>query len=370
MTQEKNLSPNGRGDQAEERTRLSNARASTPVLLVVNLGTPDAPTPSAVRRFLRAFLTDRRVIETHPALWRPILEGIILCIRPARVAHAYSTIWTEEGSPLLVGTLAQVEGLRERFGDEVEVRPAMCYGTGNIREVLDEIYAEGYRRVAIVPAYPQYSASTVGAVFDEVARWGLASRDQLAVRTVRSYEDAPAYIEALATALEASWRENGRPNFDAGEVVIASFHSIPQAMVDKGDPYQSECERTVELLRRRLGLSESELLLTYQSVFGPAQWIGPATIDMMNECGQQGRRRVDVICPGFVADCLETLEEINVLNRQAFIDAGGEEFHYVQWANGEAACIDMLEEQACEVLAGWADVLTEDAARTMSPKAS
>ena len=337
---------------------LSASRAKKPVLLVVNLGTPDAPTSSAVRRFLRAFLTDRRVIETHPALWRPILEGIILRVRPSRVARAYSTIWSEEGSPLLVGTLAQVEGLRERFGEDVEVRPAMCYGTGNIRDVLDELYAEGYRRVAILPAYPQYSASTVGAVFDEVARWGMASRDQLAVRTVRSYEDAPAYIEALATALEDSWRTNGRPNFEAGDVVVASFHSIPQAMVDKGDPYQEECERTTHLLRERLGLREGELLLTYQSVFGPAKWIGPATIDTIGELGERGHRRVDIICPGFVADCLETLEEINVLNRQTFIDAGGEIFHYIPWANGSSACVEMLEEQAHEVLAGWMEPAT------------
>lgn len=359
MTQKKNLSPTLGGDNDAAR----KARATTPVLLIVNLGTPDAPTPSAVRRFLRAFLTDRRVIETHPVLWRPILEGIILRIRPSRVAHAYRTVWMDEGSPLLVGTLAQVEGLRQRLGDAVEVRPAMCYGTGSIRSVLDDIYAEGYRRVAILPAYPQYSASTVGAVFDEVARWGLASRDQLAVRTVRSYEDAPAYIEALATALEESWEDSGRPDFAAGDVVVASFHSIPQAMVDKGDPYQKECERTAELLRVRLGLRDEELLLTYQSVFGPAKWIGPATIDTMSECGQQGRRRVDVICPGFVADCLETLEEINVLNRQTFIDAGGQEFHYVQWANGARGCIDMLEEQACEVLAGWCDAISVSEAR-------
>lgn len=343
---------------------MSSASAPTkPALLIVNLGTPDAPTPSAVRRFLRAFLSDRRVIETHPALWRPILEGIILRVRPSRVAHAYSTIWSEEGSPLLAGTMAQVDGLRQRFGEEVEVRPAMCYGTGSIRDVLDELYAEGYRRVAILPAYPQYSASTVGAVFDEVARWGLASRDQLSVRTVRSYEDAPAYIEALASALEDSWRENGRPDFAAGDVVVASFHSIPQAMVDKGDPYQDECERTTELLRQRLGLSEAELVLTYQSVFGPAQWIGPATIDTITELGGGGRRRVDVICPGFVADCLETLEEINVLNRQAFIDAGGEVFHYVPWANGAAPCITMLEEQAVEVLAGWVEPAERMSAR-------
>lgn len=349
MTRKKNLSLS----QSEDRAVLSADVPQKPALLIVNLGTPDEATPSAVRRFLRAFLTDRRVIETHPILWRPILEGIILRIRPSRVAHAYRTIWSEDGSPLLVGTMAQVEGLRQRLGSSVEVRPAMCYGSGNIREVLDDLYAEGYRRVAIVPAYPQYSASTVGAVFDEVARWGLGSRDQLSVRTVRSYEDAPAYIEALATALEESWRENGRPDFEAGDVVLASFHSIPQAMVDKGDPYELECERTVRLLRQRLGCSEKELILTYQSVFGPAKWIGPATIDTVESLGAQGRRRVDVICPGFVADCLETLEEINVLNRQVFIDAGGKTFNYIPWANGSSACVDMLEEQAKEVLAGW-----------------
>lgn len=331
-----------------------------PVLLLVNLGTPDSPTPPDVRRFLREFLTDRRVIEYPPALWRPILEGIILRVRPRKVAHAYSTIWTDEGSPLMVGTVAQRDGLARAFGSTVDVREAMCYGSKGLDEALSALYAEGHRRVVVLPAYPQYSASTVGAVYDIVARWMLCHRDQMSIRVVRSWEEHPAYIEALAQALEEYWGEHGRPDFAGGDRVLASYHSIPLAMKTKGDPYPDECERTTELLRRRLGLSAENLFATYQSVFGPAQWIGPATIDTVEALGASGAGRVDVICPGFVADCLETVEEIAIQNRQAFEAAGGGQFHYVPWANGAKACVNALVEVARENLAGWVEVAPAD----------
>lgn len=328
-------------------------RVQQPVVLLVNLGTPDAPTPSAVRRFLRAFLTDTRVIEYPQIFWRPLLESIILRVRPKKVAHAYSTIWSDEGSPLLAGTLEQVERMQSLLGENVQVRHAMCYGSGNLDEALSALQSEGYRKVLVLPAYPQYSASTVGAIYDIIARWMLRHRDQLNIRVVRSWEDAPEYIEALALALEEHWAKYGVPNFDAGERVIASFHSIPMAMKRKGDPYHDECERTAQLLRARLGLKESELLATYQSVFGPAEWIGPATIDTVEALGARKTKRVDVICPGFLADCLETLEEIGIQNQEAFHASGGGAFHYVPWANGTSACVEALAFQARVNLAGW-----------------
>lgn len=326
--------------------------AGTAVVLV-NLGTPEAPTAKAVRPFLREFLSDRRVIETHPLLWRPVLEGIVLRVRPRDSARKYASIWMPEGSPLMHWSRRQVEDLQDALGEDVRVRVAMRYGKPALRDVLTDLYDQGVRRVLVLPAYPQYAASSAGTVIDEVARWTLQARDQLEVRTVRSFPDSPVYVEALARALEDHWAEQGRPDFAAGDRLVTSFHSIPRAMHDAGDPYRSECETTARLLRERLGVDEGGLLVRFQSVFGPAEWIGPATIDTMGELGRGGTRRVDVICPGFMADCLETLEEINILNGETFLEAGGQEYHYVPWANDSAGCVATLEEQARRGLSGW-----------------
>ncbi|MCF2706752.1 ferrochelatase [Arcanobacterium haemolyticum] len=332
---------------------VTAADAKLPVVLLVNLGTPEAPTAKAVRPFLREFLSDRRVIETHPAIWRPILEGIILRVRPRASAQKYATIWYDEGSPLMHWSLRQRDELRACLAGIARVEIAMRYGAPSIGGVLDDVYAQGARRVLVLPAYPQYAASSAGTVIDEVARWTLRARDQLELRTVRSFPTAPSYIEALAQAIERSWSERGRPDFAGGDKLVLSFHSIPQAMHEAGDPYRSECEATSESLRVRLGLHESDMLVRYQSVFGPAAWIGPATIDTMSELGAAGTRRVDVVCPGFVADCLETLEEINCLNRETFLEAGGTDFTYIPWANDTPGCIDALDEQARIGLGGW-----------------
>lgn len=329
--------------------------ADVPAVVLVNLGTPEAPTARAVRPFLREFLSDRRVIETHPLLWRPILEGIILRVRPRASAAKYATIWTEQGSPLLHWTGRQAEDLQGLLGPQVRVRAAMRYGRPALRDVLSDLYREGTRRVLVLPAYPQYAASSAGTVIDEAARWILGARDQMEMRTVRSFPDTPVYIEALAAALERHWRVHGRPDFAAGDRLVTSFHSIPEAMHRAGDPYRFECEATARLLGERLGIDEGGLLVRFQSVFGPARWIGPATIDTMGELGRAGTRRVDVICPGFMADCLETLEEIDQLNRETFLEAGGTEFHYVPWANDSAGCVATLAEQARGGLAGWVD---------------
>ncbi len=324
-----------------------------PVVLLVNLGTPDTPTSHDVRSFLREFLSDRRVIETHPLIWRPILEGIILRIRPRQSAEKYRTVWLDEGSPLMHWTRRQAELMQEELGESVEVRYAMRYGQPAIRTVLDEVYRGGARRILVLPAYPQYAASSAGTVIDEVARHLLASRDQLEIRTVRSFPEAPDYIEALAHAIESSWEERGKPDFEAGDRLILSFHSIPRAMHDAGDPYRQECEATAAALRARLGLEGEALTVTYQSVFGPAEWIAPATIDTVERLGREGVGRLDVICPGFMADCLETLEEIDQLNRETFIEAGGREFHYIPWGNDSRGVVRALVEQVRQGVAGW-----------------
>ena len=330
-----------------------------PALILANLGTPAAATARAVRSFLREFLSDRRVVEMHPLLWRPVLEGIILRVRPRASAAKYATVWrpgeetSHSGSPLMHHSERQGELLQRELGEAARVRIAMRYGQPSLRRVMSELMEAGCRRIALIPLYPQYAASSAGTVVDEVARFILASRDQPELRTVRSFETAPAYIEALAAALEQHWRAHGRPDPAAGERLLLSFHSIPQAMHDAGDPYRSECERTAELLCRRLDLPDGLAHVTFQSVFGPAAWIGPATIDTVGELGRAGCPRLDVICPGFFSDCLETLEEINQLNRETFTTAGGGEFHYIPWGNDSDGAIATLAEQARNVLAGW-----------------
>ncbi len=324
-----------------------------PAVLLVNLGTPEEPTAKKVRPYLREFLSDRRVVETHPALWRPILEGIILRVRPKDSAEKYASIWLDEGSPLMHWTQRQREELAKLLGDDVEVRIAMRYGQPAVQEELTRLYNDGFRRVLVLPVYPQYAASSAGTVIDEVARWILNSRDQLEIRTIRSFQNSQVYIEALASALERSWERIGRPDFAAGDKVVTSFHSIPVAMHEAGDPYRFEALETAQLLRERLGLEESDLLVCFQSVFGRAGWIGPATIDTVEQLGAQGVGRLDVICPGFMADCLETLEEINILNRETFLEAGGREFHYVPWTNDSEGCVATLHEQASRGIAGW-----------------
>ena len=327
------------------------ARADdTPVRIAS--ATPTAPEPGPVRAFLREFLSDRRVIEMSPLLWKPILEGIILRVRPREVSRKYRSIWREEGSPLMHYTREQARLLGERLpGVRVEV--AMRYGEPSIGSVLDRLYAEGVRRVAILPAYPQYAASTVTTINDAVAQWIGRNRDGFELRLQRSFPGAPAYIEALATALERHWERVGRPNFLTGDRVVVSFHSIPVAMDEAGDPYRAECRRTVAALESRLGLAMGSLTATFQSVFGRAEWLGPQTIEEMAELGAGKCPRVDVICPGFMADCLETLEEIDQLNRETFVEAGGGDFHYVPWGNDSEGAVTSLEEQARIALAGW-----------------
>lgn len=327
--------------------------ASRPCVLIVNLGTPDQPTTPAVRRYLREFLSDRRVVETHPAVWRPVLEGVILRTRPKDSAEKYGLVWGDEGSPLLAYTRAQATSLQEQLGEDIEVRYAMRYGSDSIPKALDSIYAEGHRQLLVVPLYPQYSATTVASITDEVARWSLRSRDQFDLRLLRSFPQFPGYISALAQAIEGYWNDHGRPNFKDGDRLVLSYHGIPTAMAEAGDPYPQECQVTTAHLRQLLGLAEREVIHAYQSVFGPAEWLKPATIDTIRRLGSSGTVRVDVVCPGFVSDCLETLEEIDMQNREAFVAGGGSEFHYIPWGNDSQVWLEALARLTKQNLAGW-----------------
>lgn len=336
--------------------------STRPAVLLVNLGTPDSPAPADVRRFLRTFLTDRRVIEMHPMIWRPILEGIILRTRPKASGALYEEIWGEKsgagvvGSPLMHWSLAQTEALRTRLNGTADVFLAMRYSCPTVQDMLTKLQSLGYRQVLILPMYAQYSCTTVASIMDEVSRWLMESRNQIEIRTVRSFPDDPLYIDALAAAIERTWDTQGRPDFSAGDKLLLSFHSIPQSMSDDGDPYVTECYTTASALTQRLGIAGTDgVEVTFQSVFGPAQWVGPATIDTVKKLGESGTRRIDVICPGFLADCLESVHEINILNRSEFVKAGGsnEGFTYIPWANAEPAFIDALEGQVRSHLAGW-----------------
>lgn len=330
---------------------LERVKADEPALILVNLGTPKSPKTKDVRRYLREFLMDPRVVELPRLLWRPILEGIILRVRPRASAAKYATVWMPQGSPLGHYTKRQADLLQAELG--VRVVPAMRYGEPALGDVLDELSARGAGRIAVLPAYPQYSATTVASVNDAVADWLKSRRAHPRIRLAGSFPTAPAYVDALEEAVRAHWGRVGRPDFAAGDRLVCSFHSIPVAMHEAGDPYRSECLQTAAALRERLGLAEEECVTTFQSVFGPSKWLGPATIDTIEALGAARTRRLDVICPGFVADCLETLEEIDQLNREVFINAGGGEFHYIRWGNESPQAIRALGEQARLLLSAW-----------------
>jgi len=329
-------------------------------VLLVNLGTPDAPTPAAVRRYLAEFLADPRVVEIPPLVWRPILHGIILRTRPAKSAEKYRSIWTPEGSPLMVWTDKQAKLLQGALGERghrVTVRAAMRYGQPAIPTVLNELKAAGAERVLVVPAYPQYSGTTTASVADAVGAWAQRIRRLPELRFVNQYHDDPAYVDALVQRLRDHWMQNGR-----GERLVLSFHGVPRRTLDLGDPYHCQCQKTARLLAERLGLPPEQVLVTFQSRFGRAEWLKPYTEPTLQALARQGIRHVDVACPGFVADCLETLEEIDLEVRQAFLAAGGREFHYVRCLNDHPAWVRGLATIAERHLAGWPTRETDPAA--------
>ena len=323
----------------------------------VGLGTPDSASQSDVRRFLREFLRDRRIVEMNPVAWRAMLELFILPRRARISAGKYASIWYETGSPLLVHTQQQMDALEVALsvaGIDVHLRWAVRYGHNSVASVLDDLRDHGVRKVLIVPGYPHYSQTTVGSVYDAVARHVLDSRDQFELRFVHSFADHPMYIEALAQRIAHTWEVEGRPNFGSGDVLLLSYHGIPVSMAKAGDPYAQHCQQTTDALRTKLNLSETACRVTYQSKFGPAPWLTPATIDTVRDLGRSGTARVDIVCPGFTADCLETLEEINIVNREALRQINPDaKFVAIPCLNADPAFIGTLVDLISTKLAGW-----------------
>lgn len=316
-------------------------------LLVVNLGTPEAPTTPSVRRYLAEFLADPRVVEIPRLLWLLILHGIILRVRPKRSAANYQQVWMDEGSPLMVYSQAQQKALQEKFPD-LNVKLAMRYGQPSIPDTLERMLAEGVKKLLVLPLYPQYSAATTATVFDKLSQ-DLQKRRWLPdIRFISHYHDFDPYIEAMATHIEAHWQAHGQ-----GDKLVLSYHGLPERNLTLGDPYHCECHKTSRLLRQRLGLEKEQVLTTFQSRFGKAKWLEPYTDATMKALPGQGVTSIDVFCPGFAADCLETLEEIEGENREYFEAAGGKTFHYIPALNASPGHIDALAQLVTLNLQGW-----------------
>jgi ferrochelatase len=327
----------------------------TPVktgILLINLGTPDAPTVQAVRPYLKEFLSDPRVVEIPRAVWWLILNGIILNTRPKKSAAKYATVWLPEGSPLRVHTAKQTMLLQGFLGERTKapfvVDYAMRYGTPSIPSVLRKLKEQNCQRILIVPMYPQYAASSTATAFDIVFAELQQMRNTPALRTIKNFHDNPDYIKALANSINEYWMKNGRP-----EKLVMSFHGLPQFSLDKGDPYHCECHKTGRLLAQELGLKPEQYFLSFQSRFGKAEWLKPYTTATLKALGKQKTKRVDVVCPGFVADCLETLEEIAMEGKRDFQRAGGGEFNYIPCLNERNDWMHALTDLVMNNLQGW-----------------
>jgi len=324
-------------------------------ILLINLGTPDAPTAKAVRPYLKEFLGDPRVVEIPKPIWWLILNGIILNVRPKKSAAKYATIWTKEGSPLRVHTAKQAALLQGYLGERTKaplvVDYAMRYGNPSVPSVLRKLKEQNCQRILVVPMYPQYAASSTATAFDVVFEELRKMRNTPALRTIRNYHDHPGYIKALANNINEYWMKNGRP-----DKLVMSFHGVPQYTLEKGDPYHCECHKTARLLAQQLGLKPEQYALSFQSRFGKAEWIKPYTTATLLELGKQKTGRVDVVCPGFVADCLETLEEIAQEGKEDFQHAGGGEYHYIPCLNENNDWIHALTDLVLENLHGWLNV--------------
>jgi ferrochelatase len=333
-----------------EPAHVHGAHARVGVLLV-NLGTPDAPTPGALRRYLAEFLSDPRVVEIPRVLWWLILHGVILRVRPARSARKYAAIWTEQGSPLAVWT-AKIANLLGGYlgqaGHHPLVRHAMRYGRPAVHAELDHLRRHGATKILVVPLYPQYASATTGSTFDAVAGWASRARWVPALRFVGDFHDDPAYVAALASQIGAYWQREGR-----GDMLVMSFHGLPQRSLQLGDPYHCACHKTARLLAERLGLPASAYRVTFQSRFGRARWLQPYTMPTLQQLAREGCANVDVVCPGFVADCLETLEEIDQEARAAFLAAGGKAFSYIPCLNDRHEWIAALRDITLRHLQGW-----------------
>jgi ferrochelatase len=328
-----------------------HGQAAKTAVLYCNLGTPKEPTAHALRQYLAQFLGDPRVVEIPKPIWWLILHGIILRIRPAKSAAKYASIWTSEGSPLRVWTEKQAMGMAQKLkanGHQVSVKYAMTYGQPSIESQLNAFKDDGVTRILVLTAYPQYSATTTAPVFDAVYRWSLKTRNIPEFRFVNHYHDQAAYIEALAAGIQKNWAIHGR-----AEQLVMSFHGVPERTLQLGDPYHCECYKTGRLLAEKLGLSKDQYKVTFQSRFGKAKWLEPYTEPTLIAMAQAGTQSVDVVCPGFTGDCLETLEEISMEGREAFMHAGGKAFNYISCMNDEPLWIEALASISEQHMQGW-----------------
>ena len=330
-------------------------------VLLVNLGTPDAPTPAAVRRFLAEFLWDPRVVEIPRALWWLVLHGVILRIRPARSARAYQKIWTDDGSPLLLYSqeIARAVGDKINAGaaGDIHVTLGMSYGQPSISSALDALHEAGVRRLIVLPLYPQYSGTTTASVFDAVTAQLSQRRWVPELRFISSYHDAHGYIEAVANSVREYRDAHGK-----GEMLLFSFHGVPKQTLLDGDPYHCQCQKTARLVAESLGLPENEWAVTFQSRVGRAEWLRPYTDETIEQFGKQAMRSLDVVCPGFSTDCLETLEEIAMQNAEIFAEAGGGALNYIPALNASDDHVAFLSELIRDNLGGWPDAAADDIA--------
>lgn len=323
-------------------------------VLLINLGTPDAPTRPALRRYLKQFLSDPRVVEIPRVVWWPILNGIILNTRPAKSAKKYAQIWEADGSPLLAHTRKQAKMLQGYLGERTKsplvVEYAMRYGNPSLPSAMASLKEQGCEHILALPLYPQYAASSTATALDAVFQVMQQSRNMPELRTVRHYHDDPGYIAALANSVRDHWMQNGR-----ADMLVMSFHGVPKRSLLQGDPYHCECQKTGRLLAEALGLAENLYQITFQSRFGRAEWLQPYTAQTLMDLGKKGVKRVDVICPGFSSDCLETLEEIAIECKSDFLNAGGQEYHYIPCLNERDDWIRALSDIVLKHLQGWLD---------------
>lgn len=315
-------------------------------VLLINLGTPDAPDARSVRRYLGEFLSDRRVVELPQWIWQPLLRGIVLTTRPKKSAHAYGLVWSEEGSPLAAVTKAQLAALTGAFGPDVLVDYAMRYGNPPIGDRLAAMKAAGCERILMAPLYPQYCSATTATANDKAYEALAAMRWQPALRTLPPYHDDPRYIDALRRSVEQSI---AALDF-APQALVTSFHGMPQRTLEMGDPYHCHCRKTARLLGEAMG---REVVVSFQSRFGRAKWLEPATDTMLESLPGQGVTKVAIVAPGFSADCLETLEELAIRGRESFMEAGGTDFAYLPCLNASPIGIEMLKAILSQELAGW-----------------
>ena len=353
------------GARYSANTPHDHAEAERIGVLVTNLGTPDAPTASAVRKYLAEFLSDPRVIDLPAWRWRPILHGVVLRIRPARSARAYASIWTPEGSPLLVNSRGIADALRTRWDamhpDRVAVALGMRYGEPSISEALTSLRGVGASRIVVLPLYPQYSGTTGGSTFDAVSSTLSGWRRVPELRFVDHYHDDSGYIDALAASVEAAWRKGGRP-----DRLLFSFHGLPRRFLEAGDPYYCECRKTARLVADRLALAPQEWLVAFQSRVGREEWLRPYTDETLADWGIERHRRVDVLCPGFAADCLETLEEIALRGSEIFVEAGGGELRYIPALNANEVHTAALANLVERAFRDWlADPVDDEASRSL-----